>query len=76
MGREGKIKVIYDPETDTLTLIFKDEPVTESDELREGIIMDYDSTGKVISIEILDASEHIAEPRGVIYELKEVKAIA
>ncbi|MDI6840926.1 MAG: DUF2283 domain-containing protein [bacterium] len=67
------MKVIYDPETDTLSFVLKDNPVAESDELREGVIVDYDYDGKIVSIEVLDASEHVAEPRGVVYELKEVK---
>lgn len=68
------MKVIYDPETDTLSLIFRDEPVVESDELRQGLIVDYGRHGKIVSIELLNASEHVSEPRGVIYELKEMKA--
>ncbi len=68
------MKVIYDPETDTLCLILRDERVVESDELREGLIVDYGDNGRIVSIELLDASEHVSEPRGVTYELKEMKA--
>jgi len=68
------VKVIYDPETDTLSLILSDERVVESDELREGLIVDYGDNGRIVSIELLDASEHVSEPRGVTYELKEMKA--
>ena len=68
------MKVIYDPETDTLSLILSDERVVESDELREGLIVDYGDNGRIVSIELLDASEHVSEPRGVTYELKEMKA--
>ena len=67
------MKVIYDPETDTLNLILRESPVKESDELREGIIIDYGEDGKVVSIEMFDASENVTEPRGVLYELKENK---
>ncbi len=68
------MKVIYDPESDTLNLIFKEGTITESDELREGIILDYDREGKIVSIEILDASEHVSEPKSILYELKETSA--
>ncbi len=68
------MKVIYDPETDTLNLILKEKAIAESDELREGIIVDYDHEGKIVSIEILDASEHVTEPKSILYELKEGKA--
>ena len=64
------MKVIYDPETDTLDLIFREEPVVESDEVQEGIILDYGRDGKLVSIEVLDASEHVREPNTMIYEAR------
>jgi uncharacterized protein YuzE len=64
------MKVIFDPETDTLSLVFREDRITESDEVREGIIIDYSKDGKIVSMEILDASEQISEPRGILYELK------
>jgi uncharacterized protein YuzE len=64
------MKVIYDPDTDTLSLLFRDEPVAESDELREGLIIDYSCDGKIISIEVLDASQNVTEPQGIAYEVK------
>ena len=64
------MKVIYDPDTDTLSLIFRDEPAKESDELREGLVIDYGSDGKITSIEVLDASLHISEPQAIAYEVK------
>jgi uncharacterized protein YuzE len=56
------MKVIYDRETDTLSLILADRPVTDSDELREGLIIDYDRDGHIVSVEVLDASEHVEDP--------------
>ncbi|GAI90747.1 unnamed protein product [marine sediment metagenome] len=67
------MKVIYDPENDILNLILREIPIKESDELREGIIIDYGEDGKVVSIEMFDASENVTEPRGVLFELKETK---
>lgn len=64
------MKVIYDPETDTIDLILREEPIAESDEIREGIIVDYGRDGRLVSLEVLDASEHIAEPLSIAYELK------
>jgi len=65
------MKVIYDRETDTLSLILREGPVAESDEIREGIIIDYDRAGHIVSLEVLDASEHVAEPASIAFELKE-----
>jgi uncharacterized protein YuzE len=65
------MKVIYDRETDTLSLILAEGPVSESDELREGVIIDYGATGRIVSVELLDASERVAEPTSIAFELKE-----
>lgn len=64
------MKVIFDPETDTLSLIFREDNVAESDEVKEGIIIDYSVDGKIVSMEILDASEQISDPEGILYERK------
>ena len=64
------MKLIYDKQTDTLSIILRDIPVAESDEIREGIILDYDKEGHIVSLELLDASEYVAEPVSVAYELK------
>ena len=65
------MKIIYDQETDTMTVIFKESTVDESDEAKSGIIIDYDSMGDIVSIEILDARKRISQPTQVIYQLKE-----
>ncbi len=64
------MKVIFDPQTDSMSLIFRKDEVADSDEVREGIIIDYNKDGKIVSMEILDASEQITEPERVLYELK------
>ena len=50
------MKVIYDRETDTLTIILSEAPVEESDEDKPGVILDYDVSGNLVSLDILDAS--------------------
>jgi uncharacterized protein YuzE len=67
------MKVIYDKETDTLDLIFRNVAVAESDEVRDGIIVDYDQNGKLVSIEVLNASEHVHEPETTVYQTKAPK---
>jgi uncharacterized protein YuzE len=64
------MKAINDPETDTLTFIFRKGFVKESKELKEGLIVDYDKEGRIISIETLDASFHTNKPMEFIYERK------
>lgn len=64
------MKAIYDPKTDTLTFILRNDPIKESDELKEGVIVDYNKEGHIVSIEILDASLHATKPLEVSYEVK------
>jgi uncharacterized protein YuzE len=54
--------VRYDRETDTLTVIFRDAPVAESDEDRPGVILDYDADGNLVSLELLNASRSVENP--------------
>ena len=49
----------YDPITDTLTIILKPGQVSESDEDKQGVVLDYDANGALLGLEILDASKHI-----------------
>ena len=68
------MKVIYDRETDTLSLILSDTAIAESDELRDGVIVDYDADGRVVSLEVLGASRHLADPGSLAVEMKGVPA--
>jgi uncharacterized protein YuzE len=63
------MKVIYDKETDTLSIILRDGKVAESDEAREGLILDYDKSGRLVSLELLDASEQIKQPESIEFAL-------
>jgi uncharacterized protein YuzE len=51
----------YDIETDTLTIVFKPGDVAESDEDKPNVVLDYNTEGELIGMEILDASKHIAD---------------
>ena len=63
------MKVIYDKESDTLSIILSQGKVAISDEVREGLILDYDKAGHLVSLELLDASEEIREPESVEFAL-------
>jgi uncharacterized protein YuzE len=63
------MKVIYDNKTDTLTIIFNDAPVAESDEDKPGVILDYDVSGNLVSLEILDASRRVPTPTRIEYQV-------
>jgi len=63
------MRVIYDTQTDILTIILNETPVAESDEDKPGIILDYDADGNIVSLEILDASHRVGQPTQMVYEL-------
>jgi uncharacterized protein YuzE len=68
------MRVRYDSETDTLTVIFADSPVAESDEDKPGTILDYDVSGNLVSIEILDASQRVGLPTQIEYQVVPIGA--
>ena len=43
------MKIIYDKETDALSIILRPGKVAESDEPREGLILDNDRAGRLLS---------------------------
>ena len=61
------MRVKYDQEVDVLTIRFNDAPVEESDENKPGVILDYDKAGKIVGIEILNASKQIENPKSLEY---------
>lgn len=63
------MKVAYDPRTDTLTVILREgAAVAESDEDKPGIILDYDESGNLVSLEILDVSLRVTDARRVEFQ--------
>jgi len=62
------MKVKYDKNLDILYLSLNDEKIYESDEEKKGIILDYDNNGKIVGIELLNASKQVSNPVKVEYE--------
>jgi len=52
------MQIKYFPETDTLIIDFKDEPIVESEHLEDlDIVVDYNKDDEIISIEIFNFSK-------------------
>ena len=63
------MKITYDRQTDTLSVILKDDVVVaESDEDKPGVILDYDDRGDLVSLEILDASRRVTDAARIEYQ--------
>jgi len=56
----NKTPLKYDSQTDTLTVRFSDTAIEESDELEDGLIVDYDADGNVVGFELMDASKIVS----------------
>ena len=54
------MKVRYDEEADALYIRLRKGEYYESDEIKEGFILDYDADGNIVGIEILDASSNLS----------------
>ena len=65
------MKIVYDREMDTMTIVLRDERIRESEEVRPGVITDFGYDGQVVRFEILSASKVVTQPKAVAYELQE-----
>jgi uncharacterized protein YuzE len=48
---------------DAVYLNLTDRPIKESEEVADGIVIDYDAEGRLVGIEILDASKRTNDPQ-------------
>lgn len=53
------MRITYDKKADVIDIKFQEGRYSISKEVGDGIIVDYTKSGKVISIEILDASKRV-----------------
>ena len=53
------MKLNYYAETDSLYIDLSEKPSTESREISEGVVLDYDSKGNLVGIDIDDASKKV-----------------
>lgn len=53
------IRMSYDAEVDAAYLRFSSAPVLESEEVAEGVVIDYDAEGRMVGMEVLNARKHL-----------------
>lgn len=54
------MKTSYDAQADALYVRFADTPVVESEEVADGVVLDFDAEGRIVAFEVLDARKHLA----------------
>jgi uncharacterized protein YuzE len=55
--------VRVDREAGAVYLNLTDRAITESEEVADGIVVDYDAQGRIVGVEILDASKRTDDPQ-------------
>lgn len=60
------MRVNYYPETDSLYIDLSEEPSVESREISDGVVLDYDESGKLVGIDIDNASRKVELHRFVV----------
>ena len=53
------IRMSYDAEVDAAYLRFSSAPVLESEEVADGVVIDYDAEGRMVGMEVLNARKHL-----------------
>jgi uncharacterized protein YuzE len=53
------MKISYYPDTDSLYIDLSEQPSAESQEISEGIVLDYDAQGRLVGIDIDNASKKV-----------------
>jgi uncharacterized protein YuzE len=53
------MKLNYHAETDSLYIDLSEQPSTESREISEGVVLDYDAKGNLVGIDIDNASKKV-----------------
>jgi uncharacterized protein YuzE len=53
------MKISYYPDTDSLYIDLSELPSAESREVSEGVVLDYDAQGRLVGIDIDNASQKV-----------------
>ena len=60
--KDKAMRVRVDHAADAVYLNLTDRPIKDSAEVADGIVVDYDDAGRIVGIEILDASKRTDDP--------------
>ena len=53
------MRLSYDPETDSLYIHMTERAGADSDEVVEGVVLDFDAQGGLVGIDVQHASQHV-----------------
>jgi uncharacterized protein YuzE len=56
------MRVRVDQQADAVYVNLTDRSIKDSEEVADGIVVDYDDEGRIVGVEILDASKRTEDP--------------
>jgi uncharacterized protein YuzE len=57
------MRMRVDHAADAVYLNLTDRPIKDSEEVADGIVVDYDADGRIVGVEILDAAKRTDDPK-------------
>jgi uncharacterized protein YuzE len=63
------MKLNYHPDTDSLYIDLSERPSAESKEISEGVVLDYDAEGRLVGIDIDNASNKVELKKLILSKL-------
>ena len=63
------MKISYYPDTDSLYIDLSEQPGVESREISEGVVLDYDAQGRLVGIDIDNASQKVELKKLILSKL-------
>ncbi len=63
------MRLSYDPQTDSLYIHLSEQPSTDSDEVADNVIIDFDAQGGIVGIDVQHASQHADISRLVLEKM-------
>ncbi len=63
------MKLNYHPDTDSLYIDLSERPSVESREISDGVVLDYDSDGRLVGIDIDNASQKVEMKKFILSRL-------
>jgi uncharacterized protein YuzE len=71
------MKINYYPETDSFYIRFSDQESAESLEISEGVVVNYDETGKLVGMNIDNATHKVKLEEFILHQLpKKIQSFA
>ena len=63
------MRLNYDPSTDSLYIHMVERPSVDSDEVADGVVLDYDANGILVGIDVQHASQRVDIHRLAVHHM-------